>query len=391
MPGKAAKVTVSERQLSILNELRRSKTESAWVVQRAAIIALAWEGRLNEEISAEVGLGRMEVGKWRRRWREAWEALTLLECSEPRRLRQAIRDTLRDAPRSGGPGKFTATQITQILALACEPPERSGRPITHWTHVELRAELIKRGIVEDISVSHVGRYLREAVLQPHRRKMWINTTEKDPARFQRQVEEVCQTYQEASGRHAADGTRTVCVDEMTGLQALERNAPDKDVRLDEVAKHEFEYTRHGTTTLIGNWDVVQGAMIAETIGPTRTEPDFVAHIQQTVATQPKVPWVFVVDCLNVHWSATLVEWVAERCEPNRPLGKKRQVGSAQVASHSPGIPVRSKPPNPVRISAQTQFVAEPGRSDLRDRDEEGDASWQLHLGCQPRTQTASVP
>ena len=391
MPGKAAKVTVSERQLSILNELRRSKTESAWVVQRAAIIALAWEGRLNEEISAEVGLGRMEVGKWRRRWREAWEALTLLECSEPRRLRQAIRDTLRDAPRSGGPGKFTATQITQILALACEPPERSGRPITHWTHVELRAELIKRGIVEDISVSHVGRYLREAVLQPHRRKMWINTTEKDPARFQRQVEEVCQTYQEASGRHAADGTRTVCVDEMTGLQALERNAPDKDVRLDEVAKHEFEYTRHGTTTLIGNWDVVQGAMIAETIGPTRTEPDFVAHIQQTVATQPDVPWVFVVDCLNVHWSATLVEWVAERCEPNRPLGKKRQVGSAQVASHSPGIPVRSKPPNPVRIPAQTQFVAEPGRSDLRDRDEEGDASWQLHLGCQPRRQAASVP
>lgn len=391
MPGKAAKVTVSERQLSILNELRRSKTEPTWVVQRAAIIVLAWEGRLNEEISAEVGLGRMEIGKWRWRWRHAWDDLTLLECTEPRRLRQAIRDTLRDAPRSGCPGKFTAEQITQILAIACEPPARSGRPITHWTNAELRAEVIKRGIVENISVSQVGLYLREAVLQPHRRKMWINTTEKDPATFQRQVEEVCQTYQKASERHATDGTRTVCVDEMTGLQALERNAPDKDVRLDEVAKHEFEYTRHGTTTLIGNWDVVQGAMIAETIGPTRTEPDFVAHIQQTVATQPDVPWVFVVDCLNVHWSATLVEWVAERCEPNRPLGKKRQIGSAQIASHSPGVPVRSKPQNPVRISAQTQFVAEPGRSDLRDRDEKGDASWQLHLGCRPRTQTESVP
>jgi transposase len=391
MPGKAAKVTVSERQLSILNQLRRSKTEPAWVVQRAAIIVLAWEGLLNEEISAEVGLGRMEVGKWRSRWRDAWEDLTLLECTEPRRLRQAIRDTLRDAPRSGCPGKFTAEQITQILAVACEPPERSGRPITHWTNVELRAEVVKRGIVENISVSQVGLYLREAVLQPHRRKMWINTTEKDPATFQRQVEEACQTYQEASQRHATDGTRTVCVDEMTGLQALERNAPDKDVRLDEVAKHEFEYMRHGTTTLIGNWDVVQGAMIAETIGPTRTEPDFVTHIQQTVATQPEVPWVFVVDCLNVHWSATLVEWVAEHCEPNRPLGKKRQIWSTQIASHSPGIPVRSEPPNPVRISAQTQFVAEPGRSDLRDRDEKGDASRQLHLGCRPRTQTESVP
>lgn len=391
MPGKAAKVTVSERQLSILDELRRSKTEPTWVVQRAAIIASAWEGRLNEEIAAEVGLGRMEVGKWRRRWRDAWGDLTRLECAEPRRLRQAIRDTLRDAPRSGCPGTFTAEQVTQILAVACEPPERSGRPITHWTNAELRAEVIKRGIVENISVSRVGAYLREAVLRPHRRKMWINTTEKDPATFQRQVEEVCQTYQEASERHATDGTRTVCVDEMTGLQALERNAPDKDVRLDEVAKHEFEYTRHGTTTLIGNWDVVQGAMIAETIGPTRTEPDFVAHIERTVARQPDVPWVFVVDCLNVHWSATLVEWVAERCEPNRPLGKKRQIGSAQVASYSPSIPVRSRPPNPVRVPAQTQFLAEPSRNHLRDCDEEGDASRQLHLGCRPRRQTARVP
>lgn len=391
MPGKAAKVTVSERQLSVLNEWRRSKTEPAWVVQRAAIIALAWDGRLNEEISAEVGLGRMEVGKWRRRWRDAWEALTLLECAEPRRLRQAIRDTLRDAPRSGSPGTFTAEQITQILALACEPPERSKRPITHWTNAELRAEAIHRGIVEDISVSQVGKYLREAVLKPHRRKMWINTTEKDPATFQRQVEEVCQTYQEATRRHAEDGTRTVSVDEMTGLQALERNAPDKPVRPDDVAKHEFEYTRHGTTTLIGNWDVVQGAMFAETIGPTRTEPDFVAHIQQTVATEPDVPWVFVVDCLNVHWSATLVEWIAELCEPNRPLGKKRRVGSAQIASHPPDLPVRSEPPHPVRLPAQTQFVAEPGRSDLRDRDEEGDASRQLHLRCRPRRQAARLP
>ncbi len=161
-----------------------------------AIIALAWNGQLNEEIAPQVGLGRMEVGKWRRRWQDAWEELTLLECTEPRRLRQAIRDTLRDAPRSGSPGKFTAEQVTQILAVACEPPPQSGRPITHWTHAELRDEVVKRGIVTSISVWQVGCYLREALLQPHRRKMWINTTEKNPETFQRQVGEVCQTYQE---------------------------------------------------------------------------------------------------------------------------------------------------------------------------------------------------
>ena len=64
---------------------------------------------------------------------------------------QAIRDTLRDAPRSGSPGKFTAEQVTQILAVACEPP-LTGRPITHWTHAELRDEVVKRGIVTSISV-----------------------------------------------------------------------------------------------------------------------------------------------------------------------------------------------------------------------------------------------
>ncbi len=197
MPGKAAKVLVSERQLEILTEFQRSQTEPRFVVQRAAIIALAWNGQLNEEIAPQVGLGRMEVGKWRRRWQDAWEELTLLECTEPRRLRQAIRDTLRDAPRSGSPGKFTAEQVTQILAVACEPPPQSGRPITHWTHAELRDEVVKRGIVTSISVWQVGCYLREAaaaaappqdVDQYHREKSG------DVSAAGR---EVCQTYQEA--------------------------------------------------------------------------------------------------------------------------------------------------------------------------------------------------
>ena len=182
MPGKAAKVLVSERQLEILTEFQRSQTEPRFVVQRAAIIALAWNGQLNEEIAPQVGLGRMEVGKWRRRWQDAWEELTLLECTEPRRLRQAIRDTLRDAPRSGSPGKFTAEQVTQILAVACEPPEKSDRPITHWTVRELTDEVVKRRIVSSISPAQVSRYLHEAALQPHKSRYWLNTTEKDPER-----------------------------------------------------------------------------------------------------------------------------------------------------------------------------------------------------------------
>ena len=352
MPGKAAKVWITERQQSILIELSKSLTESQLVVQRATIVLRAFAGQLNEQIAVEIGLGPGQVGVWRRRWQAAWEELTALECREPRRLREAIQEVFRDAPRSGSPGTFTAAQVTQILALACEPPAKSGRPITHWTRKELHAEVLKRGIAQ-ISESQVGRYLKQAVLQPHRRKMWLHTKEKDPAVFEEQVKTVCQTYREAPRRAAQDGTRTISVDEMTGLQALERAAPDKPTQPDSVAKHEFEYIRHGTTTLIGNWDVVAGQMFACTLGPTRTEADFVLHIAQTVASDPNVPWVFVADCLNVHQSAGLVEWVAKTCELDQPLGKKRETGHPGIASHAACVLVGPDASHPLRVSTET--------------------------------------
>lgn len=339
MPGKAAKVTISERQQAVLIDLSRSRSEAKFISQRATIILLAFEKRSNEEIAEIVGLERKQVGFWRRRWQQAWNSLTLLECSEPRRLREAVRETLRDAPRSGSPGTFTPEQVAQILAVACESPELSNRPITHWTQRELRDEVMKRGIVENISESQVGRYLRNAALQPHRRKMWLNTKEKDPEVFQQQVEEVCDAYQAAPVLHAQRGTHTICCDEMTGIQALERIAPDQPMQPGRVARDEFEYKRHGTTTLIGNLDVVSGELISPTIGPTRTEEDFVEHIEQTVASDPEGEWTFIVDGLNIHWSAGLVEWVAERCEPNRQLGKKRHSGDFEMSGDASRVPV----------------------------------------------------
>ena len=368
MPGKAAKVWITERQQPILVELSKSRTGSQLVAQRATVVLRAFDGRLNAQIAEEIGLGPGQVGVWRRRWQAAWEELTALECREPRRLREAIQEVFRDAPRAGSPGKFTAEQVTQILALACEPPEKSQRPITHWTRRELHAEVLKRGIVPKISESQVGRYLKQAALQPHCRKMWLNTKEKDPVVFQQQVEAVCQTYQEAPRRHAQDGTRTVSVDEMTGLQALQRAAPDKPAQPAAVAKQEFEYIRHGTTTLIGNWDVVAGQMIACTLGPTRTEPDFVLHIAQTVATDPDVNWVFMVDCLNVHQSVGLVEWVAKTCELDQSLGKKRETRDPGIAGHAARVLVRPDASHPLRVSTETQFVAESSRNRVRHRD-----------------------
>jgi transposase len=323
MPGKTAKVTITERQQDILRTIVDAPTASSQLRQRAAIVLLAFEKRTNPEIATEVGLSRRPISTWRRRWADAWERLTRIECTQTHAaLRRAIEQVLRDEPRPGPPGKFTPEQVVGILAVACEPPEKSGRPITHWTAHELADEVVKRGIVPSISVAQVGRYLREAALRPHKKRYWLNTTEKDPAVFRERVEAVCDTYLEAPALEKDHRTHTISTDEMTGLQALERNAPSQPMTYGKSERIEFEYTRHGTLTLIGNFQVTTGELMAPTIGPTRTESDFVEHIAQTVATDPKAGWIFVVDNLNIHGSESLVRFVAEACGIAEPLGKK---------------------------------------------------------------------
>src|SRR4051794_9885260 len=323
MPGKAAKITISERQQEILQTLARSLTAASRLRQRASIIVLAFDGLLNQEIAPRVGLTHRQVGRWRRRWAEAWDRLIDIECCESRAvLRRAIESVLTDDPRPGAPAKFTPEQVTQILAVACEPPEESGRPITHWTARELTDEVLKRRVVTSISPSQVSRYLREAVLQPHESRYWLNTTEKGPRRFEEQVKTVCDTYLAAPERERAEQTHTVSVNEMTGLQALERIASSKAMIAGKPQPIEFEYTRHGTSCLIANLVVTTGELLKPTIGPTRTEADFAGHIEQTVATDPEGSWVFVVDNLNIHCSESLVKLVAEACEVATDLGKK---------------------------------------------------------------------
>jgi transposase len=327
MAGTAAKIIISERQQKLLEEFSKSRTIGKCFSQRASIILRGFGGMLNEEIALEVGLNRIQVGIWRQRWRDAWEALCVWECTEPHRLREAVLDVLSDAPRPGAPATFTAEQVSQIVALACEPPKLSGRPIDHWTLRELRDEVIKRKIVADISVSQIGHFLQQAAVQPHRKKMWLNTTEKDPKKFQAEVENVCRTYLEAPAKAATDGTHTVSVDEATSLQAIERNAPDKPAQPDSLPKQEFEYTRNGTTTLTAGLDVVTGMIVCPTLEATRTEPEFVAHIARTVDTDPDAEWIFLADRLNTHMSEGLVKFVAERCGLPDTLGKKTKEAS----------------------------------------------------------------
>jgi len=118
----------------------------------------------------------------------------------------------------------------------------------------------------------------------------------------------------------------VSTDEKTGMQAIERLYETKPVRPGLVERVEFEYIRHGTLCLIANFNVATGKVHSPSIGPTRTEIDFVSHIERTIDTDPTAGWVFVADQLDTHLSAKLVELVARRCGLQADLGVKGKDG-----------------------------------------------------------------
>jgi putative transposase len=117
---------------------------------------------------------------------------------------------------------------------------------------------------------------------------------------------------------------------MTGIQALERTAPDLSMRPGKIQRREFEYIRHGTQTLIASFDVASGRVIYPSVGNTRTEFDYLTHVQQTIATDPDaVKWHLIMDCLNTHQSASLVRYVAQVEGLGIDLGIKGKSGILQ--------------------------------------------------------------
>ena len=122
------------------------------------------------------------------------------------------------------------------------------------------------------------------------------------------------------------GVHVLSTDEKTGIQAIERDAPALPMRPGQVEKPEFNYDRHGTLCLTPNFEVATGTIVTPTIGPTRTEKDFAAHIERTVQSDPQGTWIFVLDQLNTHMSAALVALVALLCGISSDLGEKGKRG-----------------------------------------------------------------
>jgi transposase len=161
-----------------------------------------------------------------------------------------------------------------------------------------------------------------------------------------QIRTVCEVYEAAPTLHE-QGTHVMSCDEMTGIQALERLHPSLPMLPGHVEREEFEYIRHGTQSLIANLEVATGQIIAPTIGPRRTEEDFVAHIEQTIQTDPEASWIFVTDQLNTHQSETLVSLVAQHCGIQVDLGIKGKSG--HLASMATRATFLSDPSHRIRF------------------------------------------
>ena len=137
MPGKAAKITITERQQEILRTICNAPTAPSQLQQRASIILLAFDGLSNPEIAAQVGVSSRQVGLWRRRWAKAWDRLIQIECTQTHAaFRRAVEKVLSDEPRPGAPASSPRSRSPRSWRSPASPPRcpagpsPTGRPLS---------------------------------------------------------------------------------------------------------------------------------------------------------------------------------------------------------------------------------------------------------------------
>ena len=161
-PSVSPRVQMTARQRACLEQIARRQTSPQRLVRRAKILLALETGANQCQVMRQMHLNRGTVRVWRQRWLAFAPKLAQLEADEgsDKTLCTMIVEALTDHPRPGTPATFTAEQIVQIVAVACEAPADSGRPVSHWTPREVAEEVRKRGLVETISTRSVGRFLK---------------------------------------------------------------------------------------------------------------------------------------------------------------------------------------------------------------------------------------
>jgi transposase len=275
MPGLAAAALRLRRRLRVsLERIARSPSAEHRLVQRARIVLMAGAGTASAEIARVVGVREATVRKWRRRV-EARPQVT----------------SLWDAPRSGRPERVPLERRCEVVSLACSmPADHLPKPAPGvWTRT-LLAEAMRARTGETMSVSEIGRTLRSVGLRPYRVRMWLHSPDPD---FRPKVERICALY-----TSPPRGATVLCIDEKTGMQALSRRYPTRFEEAARAVREEFEYRRHGTSTLIAAFDIRTGQVYGHL--RRRTAAGLLAFMEGVATRYPKGDVYVVWDNLNIH-------------------------------------------------------------------------------------------
>jgi transposase len=278
----SVQLVLDKQQRAELQRRVRAGTSAQRDAVRARIIlACAQEGSA-AAVARQVGVHPRTVERWRARFRRAG------------------LQGLQDRPRPGRPATFGPVTRLELIALACEPVEREDgrttRPI-----VALVQEAEARGLVPRISRSSYQRILTAGELRPHRVRGWLHSP--DPE-FREKVTAITALY-----LHPPAGAVVLSIDEKTGMQALERRFPDRPAAPGRPGRREFEYTRHGTQSLLCAFEVHRGRVVGD-CRDTRTGADLVRFMETVAVEYPTGPVHVIWDCLNIHFDGTEQRWTA---------------------------------------------------------------------------------
>lgn len=147
-------ITLTEVERQSLQRLISRHSTPQQIALRARLILAAADGLNNAQVARQEAVSLDSA----RHWRTRWLGLRPIELTE-----LSVEERLADAPRSGAPATITDEQVCQIVALACEAPGQSGRPISQWSGREIAEEIERRGIVERISARHAARLLKRGI------------------------------------------------------------------------------------------------------------------------------------------------------------------------------------------------------------------------------------
>ncbi|WP_324667952.1 IS630 family transposase [Geochorda subterranea] len=233
-------------------------------------------------VAACVGVTERTVRKWRDRFLEAGVA------------------GLYDRPRSGRPPRFGPEQRCEVIALACDAPANYGfEGQTLWTYDTL-TDAVRRTLGLPMSRSSIWRTLEQNALRPHRVRMWLHSPDPD---FKPKVNRIVGLY-----RDPPDDAVILCIDEKTGMQALERKHETRRAIPGRPGRCEYEYIRHGTQSLLAAFDIRTGHVTAR-CGPTRTAEDLVSLLEAVAEAYREAARIIVIwDNLNIHHDGPQARW-----------------------------------------------------------------------------------